>query len=158
MVTILEFVFAEEGIDYIEDSLVLLNAFLFKVPRITAQIWFFYQVVVYNMVGIPKPMWASLEQLNLPEKHKQIMMSIRSAENCEMMERSMPVLRNYIQKSSVSNEPNQEILKASIVQLLFYLLSEMYKRPPNDFNGELDITCCTALLIYLLENYQRRLP
>lgn len=70
----------------------------------------------------------------------------------------MPVLRNYIQKSSVSNEPNQEILKASIVQLLFYLLSEMYKRPPNDFNGELDITCCTALLIYLLENYQRRLP
>ena len=86
------------------------------------------------------------------------MMSIRSAENCQMMERSMPVLRNYIQKSSVSNEPNQEILKASIVQLLFYLLSEMYKRPPNDFNGELDITCCTALLIYLLENYQRRLP
>lgn len=34
----------------------------------------------------------------------------------------------------------------------------MYKKPPNDFSGELDITCCTALLIYLLENYQRKLP
>ena len=50
------------------------------------------------------------------------------------------------------------MLKASIIQLLFYLVSEMYKRPPNDFNGELDLTCCTALLIYLLENYQKRLP
>lgn len=78
------------------------------------------------------------------------MNSIRSSENTEMMERSMPVLRNYIQKSSVNSETNQEILKASIIQLLFYLVSELYKRPPNDFNGELDLTCCTALLIYLL--------
>ncbi len=67
-------------------------------------------------------------------------------------------MRNYIQKSAVNQDANQEILKASIIQLLFYLVSEMYKRPPNDFNGELDLTCCTALLIYLLENYQKRLP
>lgn len=34
----------------------------------------------------------------------------------------------------------------------------MYKKPPNEFSGELDITCCAALLIYLLENYQHKLP
>lgn len=76
------------------------------------------------------------------------------------MERSMPVLRNYIQKSSAltSNEPHIDGFKTNIIQLLFYLVSEIYKKPPNEFSGELDITCCTALLIYLLENYQRRLP
>lgn len=58
------------------------------------------------MVGIPKAMWPNLEQLNMPPKHKNIMNSIRSAENTEMMERSMPVLRNYIQKSSVNTEAN----------------------------------------------------
>ena len=77
-----------------------------------------------------------------------------------MMERSMPVLRNYIQKSSAlpTTEPQFEGFRANIIQLLFYLVGEMYKKPPNEFSGELDITCCTALLIYLLENYQKRLP
>ena len=77
-----------------------------------------------------------------------------------MMERSMPVLRNYIQKSATlpATEPHFEVFKTNIIQLLFYLVSEMYKKPPNEFNGELDITCCAALLIYLLENYQNKLP
>lgn len=42
--------------------------------------------------------------------------------------------------------------------LLFYLISEMYKKGSNEYSGELDITCCTALLIYLLENFQKNLP
>ena len=88
------------------------------------------------------------------------MVSIRSNENYEMMERSMPVLRNYIQKSAAlpSSEPQFEGFKNNIIQLLFYLVGQMYKKPPNEFSGELDITCCAALLIYLLQNYQRRLP
>jgi hypothetical protein len=83
--SIMEFVFAEEGVDFIEDALALLNAYLYKVPKVSGNIWFFYQVVVYNMVGIPKAMWPNLEQLNMPPKHKHIMNSIRSAENTEMM-------------------------------------------------------------------------
>lgn len=105
-------------------------------------------------------MWPTLDSLPIPEKEKRIMHSIRSNENYEMMERSMPVLRNYIQKSSVltGTEPQIDGFKTNIIQLLFYLISEMYKKPPNEFSGELDITCCAALLIYLLENYQNRLP
>lgn len=160
VLAIMEFVFVEEGFDYIEDALVLLNAYLFKAEKMGGRIWFFYQVVVYNMVGIPKDMWATLESLPIPEKEKRIMHSIRSNENYEMMERSMPVLRNYIQKSSVlpGNEPQIDGFKTNIIQLLFYLISEMYKKPPNEFSGELDLTCCAALLIYLLENYQKKLP
>jgi hypothetical protein len=64
----MEFVFVEEGIDYIEDSLLILNSYLFKCPKLSGKLWFFYQIVVYNMVGIPKPMWASLDSLPIPEK------------------------------------------------------------------------------------------
>lgn len=67
----------------------------------SGSIWFFYQVVVYNMVGIPKEMWASLDKLPLQEKQRNVLRSIRGGDNFEMMEQSMPVLRNYIQKTSL---------------------------------------------------------
>ena len=53
------------------------------------------------------------------------MISIRNNENYEMMERSMFVLRNYIQKSSVlpSPDPQFDGFKTNIIQLLFYLVS-----------------------------------
>jgi hypothetical protein len=54
VVGLLDFVFGGEGCDYIEDCLVLLNAYLFKLKKMTGIIWFYYQVVIYNMVGIPK--------------------------------------------------------------------------------------------------------
>ena len=57
--------FGEDGADYIEDCLILLNAYLFKVKKMSGPIWFFYQVVVYNLVGIPKEMWAALDKLPL---------------------------------------------------------------------------------------------
>lgn len=96
-------------------------------------------------------MWASLDSLPLSEKQKNILKNIKGGDNFELMEQSMPVIRNYIQKISLmSTEANFEPLKANMLGLLFYLISEMYKKGSNEYSGELDITCCTALLIYLL--------
>jgi hypothetical protein len=62
-------------------------------------------------------------------KQKNIMFNIKEGENFEFMEQSMPVLRNYIQKSSLlGNEPNHEAFKKNMISLLFYLISEIYKR------------------------------
>ena len=41
-----------------EDSLIMLNAYLFKVQKMSGILWFFFQAVIYNMVGVPKEMWA----------------------------------------------------------------------------------------------------
>lgn len=156
---IAEFVFGEESCDYVEDVLVLLNAYLFKLRKMSGAVWFYFQVVVYNLVGIPKEMWPALDSLPLPEKQRGLLKNIRAGDNFEMMEQSMPVLRNYIQKTScLRGEPNFEPLRNNLISLLFYLFSEIYKRGPNEYSGELDITCCTALMAYLLENYQRTLP
>jgi hypothetical protein len=78
-------------------------------------------------------------------------MNIRESENIEMMEHSMLVIRNYIYKCSrFPPEGQSEGLKNNMIHLLFYLVSEIYKRPPTDYNGELDIVSSTCLLIYLL--------
>lgn len=76
-----------------------------------------------------------------------------------MMEQSMLVLRNYIKKiSELGQDGPQQAIKANMVSLMLFLNAEIYKKGPNQFSGELDITCCTALFVYLLENFQRNLP
>ena len=78
VLALLEFVFLEDGVDYIEDALLTLNSYLFKLPKLSGHMWFFYQVIIYNMVGIPKEMWPTLESLPIPDKQKRIMVSIRN--------------------------------------------------------------------------------
>ena len=56
----------------------LLNAYLFKVECISVQIWFFFQVVVYNLVGIPQEMWGAFEKMKMGENQKKIFKNIRS--------------------------------------------------------------------------------
>jgi hypothetical protein len=55
--------------------------------------------------------------------------NIKGGDNHELMEQSMPVIRNYIQKISLmATEANFEPLKTNMLGLLFYLISEMYKK------------------------------
>ncbi len=64
------FIFTMSGIDYIEDLLVLLNSYLFKCSEIGAELWFFYQVMIYNITGIPKELMAQMEKAPLSEQQK----------------------------------------------------------------------------------------
>ncbi len=45
-----------------------------------------------------------------------------------MMEQSMPVLRNFIRKGSNIILQNQDAFKTNLLQLLFYLVNEIYKK------------------------------
>ncbi len=100
-----------------------MNSYLFKAKQISNYLWFFFDVVVYNMVGIPKEMWESLDSLPFQEKQKAIFRNVKSGGNFEMIDQSMPVLRNYIQKASLlSGEPSHELMKGNIIRLTFYLI------------------------------------
>lgn len=67
-----------------------------------------------------------------------------------MIEQSMPVLRSYIQKGSNIIIAHEDVFKTNFMQLFFFMINQIYKKGPNDFTGEIDMTCCSALLIYLL--------
>lgn len=45
-----------------------------------------------------------------------------------MMEQSMPVIRNFIRKGSNNIIQNQDAFKMNLLQLLFYLINEVYKK------------------------------
>lgn len=62
----------------------------------------------------------------------------------------MPVIRNYIRKGSSIIMDNQDAFKTNLLHLLFYLINTVYTKGPSEINGELEMDCCTALLIYLL--------
>ena len=79
MITLCEFIFSAESIDYIEDILVLLNSYLHKVQAISPAIWFYYQVIVYNIVGIPKQLWDNIPNLPISDKQKAILNNIKNS-------------------------------------------------------------------------------
>lgn len=128
VISLCEFIFSSESIDYIEDILVLMNSYLHKIETISPAIWFYYQVIVYNIVGIPKQLWDNIPNLPISEKQKAILNNIKNSENIEMMEQSMPVLRNFIRKGSNVMINNNDAFKTNLLQLLFYLVNEIYKK------------------------------
>lgn len=106
----------------------LLNSYLHKIETISSSIWFYYQVIVYNIVGIPKQLWDNIPNLPISEKQKTILNNLKNSENIEMMEQSVPVLRNFIRKGSNVMINNNDTFKTNLLQLLFYLVNEIYKK------------------------------
>lgn len=79
VVALCEFIFASDSADYIEDILVLMNSYLHKLQVITPSLWFYYQIVIYNIVGIPKPLWDLIPNLPITDQQKAVLNNIRSS-------------------------------------------------------------------------------
>lgn len=54
------FVLCQESVDYSEDILGLLSVHIHKIDQISFSLWFFFQVVIYFIVGIPQEFWGQL--------------------------------------------------------------------------------------------------
>lgn len=85
VVSLCEFIFACDSEDYIEDILVLLNSYLHRVQTISPALWFYYQVVIYNITGIPKPLWDQIPNLPLSIQQKAILNNIKNSQNADMI-------------------------------------------------------------------------
>lgn len=73
--------------------------------KITSNLSFYYQAIIYLMVGIPKEMWSTIDSLPFSETHRTILKNIKGGNNIEYIEQSTLVLRNYIQICANSAEP-----------------------------------------------------
>ncbi len=76
MIALLNYAFSADGFDYIEDVLVLLSAYLHRVPFLTLPLWFYYHIVVYNLVGIPNQIRDNLNLADMTQEQKQVMKSV----------------------------------------------------------------------------------
>lgn len=79
IITLCEFIFSSDSADYIEDILVLMNSYLHKIQVVTPSLWFYYQVVIYNIVGIPKTLWDSIPNLPLTDQQKAVLTNVRNS-------------------------------------------------------------------------------
>ena len=75
------FVLCQESVDYSEDILSLLNVHLYKIEVMSHPLWFFFQVVIYFLVGIPKEFWTHLETIPMPDKYKKLLINIKDSQN-----------------------------------------------------------------------------
>jgi hypothetical protein len=129
----------------------LMRTYLQRVDKITPSCWFFYQVIIYFITGIPNELWNQIQNLPLPETNKQILSSIKNGHNIDLLEYTTPVLRNYFGKGYQMIVSQKEEFKANFIHLVFYLVGFVYKKSSTEGQAEGDIqyACCSMLLIYL---------
>lgn len=62
----------------------------------------------------------------------------------------MPVIRNYISKFAKFMETQSPEFKQNFIQIQFYLIGSTYKLHSRELSdGEIDLDCCTMIIIYL---------
>lgn len=98
MLDLCAFLLTNESYDYHEDMMYLLRTHLEKVDKISPPCWFYYQVLIYFIVGIPNEQWSQIENSPLPDQNKKILASVREGNNFEYLEYVVPILRNYLGK------------------------------------------------------------
>jgi len=59
----------------------LMRVHVERVDKITPPLWFFYQVIIYFIAGIPAELWKQIEVLPLPDANKQVLSNIRTGNN-----------------------------------------------------------------------------
>ena len=105
-----------------------MNVFLFKMEQLTERTWFFFQVLIYYMVGFPKQSWGLISNLQLDEEQKNILVNIRFGDNTEYLNLVFPVLRNYITKCEPLMNASTPETKDIFFKTCLYLVSAVYKK------------------------------
>ena len=75
------FLFTNESLDYTEDLMFLMRVHVERIDKISPHLWFFYQVIIYFIAGIPNELWKQIETIALPEPNKLILQNIRQGNN-----------------------------------------------------------------------------
>jgi hypothetical protein len=145
------FLFTNDVMDYVEELMYLMRVHVEKVEKMTPPCWFFYQILIYFITGIPNTLWNQIQTLPLPEPNKQIFASIRDGDNIEYLEYVAPVLRNYLGKTAQILPTQKEEFKTNFVHLLFYLVGYVYKS--TTVEDDIPFSWATILLVYLFETF-----
>lgn len=58
-----------------------MNTYIFYCEKMTTELWFYYQVIIYFLVGIPKDLWSQINQDKIPKNHQKVLENIRVGNN-----------------------------------------------------------------------------
>lgn len=70
--------------------------------------------------------------------------------NVESLSEVMLVLRNYISLDVSVLLKLNDPFGVNLLELLFKMVEQIYKKGPSEFEGEVEMNNCTILMVYLL--------
>ena len=149
--------FASDDTDYIEDGLSVLKAYTHKVTSISEKLLFYYSICIYYVNGIKEEFWANIEGLAIPDINKKALWNLKSGCNIEALDSVMPVLRNYISGCSNLLFQCNDPFGINLLTLTFSMISHIYEKGPDHYEGEIEMNGCTITLVYLVENNYQQL-
>lgn len=107
------------------------TAFLYKVPAISARVWFFFPTLIYFVIGLregDQPM--SLQQFN--ENQVDIFLNLKRV-RLEDVDAIMPALRLFVSKGLVLIMGGEkDYFGRSLLLLIFEMADTIYRTTPDN--------------------------
>ena len=117
LIPVMNLCLSQEGADFIDEALDLLNILLFKNKTISQGLWFYYPVLCYIIIGLPEDI--NVDLINgLNEEQRQLMESAKSGWGPEFLSEMLGSFRNYIQKGGDVFFSTTDVLGNSFLHLL----------------------------------------
>ena len=152
IIPVINFALSEEGCDYIEDGLGILNAILYNVKVISEKMWNYYPVLNYIIAGKPKEFNTNINPETLSPEKKLLLGQTESGWGYEYIEEMMGCFQNYIQKGKglllTAKDPAFNI---TLIELLFKTIDKIYEIHSVG-SQDVEMVVATTLYICVIEN------
>ena len=152
IIPVLNFTLSEEGCDYIDDGLGILNAILYNETVISEKMWNYYPVLNYIIAGKPKDFNGNVNPDTLTPEKKLLLEQTESGWGYEYIEEMMGCFQNYIQKGKglllITKDP---AFNLTFIELLFKTIEKIYEIHTVG-SEDVEMVVATTLYICVIEN------
>lgn len=113
LIPILNYILSNEGMDYIDEGLSILNLLLFNQQTISSEMMFYFPLLVYILVGVPNQKNTNVSQIciqrQLSDEQTRCIEDAQEGWGVEHTEAMLGCLKNYVQKGGVAFLQLQDI-------------------------------------------------
>jgi hypothetical protein len=150
---ILNYTLSEEGCDFIDDGLAILNSILYNCKIISEKMWSYFPVLNYLVAGKPANFAPNINPETLSPEKKLLLEQTESGWGYEYVEEMMGCFQNYIQKGKevllIAKDPAFNMF---YVELLFKSIDKIIEVHLGS-SSDIEVVLGTSLYICLIENY-----
>lgn len=155
LIPVLNYILSNEGMDYIDEGLSILNLMLFNQPSVSQEMMFYFPLLIYILVGVPNQKNVNVSQIcvqkQLNEEQTRCIEDAQEGWGSEHTEAMLGCLKNYIQKGGVAFLQLQDIFGQtfwSLIQGTINRINEIGMNGSSDY----DMICISTLYICVIEN------
>lgn len=154
LLPVLAYILKGENSENIDLSLRILNLLLFQSPVLSEEMWTFFPVLNYLVVGLPEEQESEIANQNVPKEFKGLEAIKFNGKGEEFVVYIVPCLQKYIKKDKgILLEARDFHYNLTYLGLMCQTIEKVYEIC-YDCQNDIDMVRVTTLFLVLVEDYQ----